>query len=143
MLYEDKYSFDAVVERAYSKSGLPLDDLPYTDAFDLIYAEVTKSFPSKTEREVFHYLLTVRKAAELPRSGKPGSPAPHLEPDQKDALARAVVAEVGSVGARDQLPYTDKFDRVAASFKAATGIDLPRHDLWRAIANLSKTPLKP
>ena len=142
MLYEDKYSFDAVVENAYARSGLPLDDLPYTDAFDLIYAEVNQSFPSKTERDVFHHLLTVRKAADLPRSGKPGSPAPVLTADQKDALARAVVAEVGSVGARDQLPYTEKFDRVAASFKAATGIDLPPHGLWRAIANLSKTPAR-
>ena len=39
----------------------------------------------------------------------------------------------------DDLPYTEEFERLQASFLNRTGLNLSRHDVWRAIAGLRKS----
>lgn len=39
----------------------------------------------------------------------------------------------------DDLPYTEEFERLHASFLNRTGLNLSRHDVWLAITNLRKS----
>ena len=39
----------------------------------------------------------------------------------------------------DDLPYTEEFERLHASFLNRTGLNLSRHDVWLAIAGLGKS----
>ena len=38
----------------------------------------------------------------------------------------------------DDLPYTEEFERLHASFLNRTGLNLDRHDVWLAIVNIRK-----
>ncbi len=38
----------------------------------------------------------------------------------------------------DDLPYTEEFERLHASFLNRTGLNLDRHDVWRAVVNVRK-----
>lgn len=39
----------------------------------------------------------------------------------------------------DDLPYTEEFERLHASFLSRTGLNLSRHDVWRAIVRVRKS----
>ena len=39
----------------------------------------------------------------------------------------------------DDLPYTEEFERLHASFLNRTGLNLSRHDVWRAIVGIRKS----
>jgi hypothetical protein len=39
----------------------------------------------------------------------------------------------------DDLPYTEEFERLHASFLNRTGLNLSRHDVWRAIVSARKS----
>ncbi len=50
----------------------------------------------------------------------------------------------------DDLPYTEEFEYLHASFLNRTGLNMSRHDVWRAIVNMRtagqpgrKRPLDP
>ena len=53
-------------------------------------------------------------------------------------LRQLVIDAAGSLGQRDQLPYTPGFDDLNAQFNAGTGRSLAPHDLWCLIAKLAK-----
>jgi hypothetical protein len=87
---------------------------------------------------VFRRLHNLRKQARLPKSGLRGVSPAAVRPEEEDLLTTLVVKEVGSLGQRDQLPYTEAFARVHTAFNAAVGRSVPPHDLWRLIARLAK-----
>lgn len=121
---------------AYAAGARTLDSLPYTDTFETIWDVCGDAFESK--RALLHRLHNLRKAGRLPRLGRSTDTPPKLEPDEEAALADFVVGEVGSLGQRDRLPYTDGFDRIREAFGEQTGRSLSPHDLWRVIAKLAK-----
>lgn len=121
---------------AYFSTGRTLDDLPYTDEFARLYRSVAAS--GQSERAVLHRLHNLRKAGRLPRLGKPATRPPQIDPPDEAALADLVVAAVGSLGQRDQLPYSPEFDRLVESFNQRTGRNLDPHDLWRLVAKIAK-----
>lgn len=45
----------------------------------------------------------------------------------------------GSSLSRDDLPYTEEFDRLHREFQEQSGRSLTAHDFWRAISSLGKT----
>ena len=51
---------------------------------------------------------------------------------------QAVEQAVGTLGHRDQLPFTPKFDVLLGRFNQATGRTMDPHDLWRVIAKIAK-----
>jgi len=129
---------DAAIVAAYEQAGRTLDDLPYTAEFERLMSIAKITDDSAEHRKVFHRLHNLRKAGKLPRLGRGGSTPPSLSFEDQQSLIGLVAAEVGSLGQRDQLPYTDGFDRVFDGFSRQTGLNLSRHDLWRVIAKLAK-----
>ncbi|HYE02270.1 MAG TPA: lyase family protein, partial [Phycisphaerales bacterium] len=129
---------DAGLIEAYASIGRTLDDLPYTDEFERLYERAGAEARGLSRHRLLHRLHNLRKAGRLPRVGK-ASASPIRLPEAEERTLRELVAEVaGSLGQRDQLPYTPGFDVVAEQFEARSGRALSRHDLWRLIAKLAK-----
>jgi hypothetical protein len=140
-LFGDEISRDArdeAIVSAYEHAGRTLDDLPYTDEFETLITEVKMTDKAATHREVFHRLHNLRKAGKLPRLGRGSSTPPNVSYEDQQLLIGLVAAEAGSLGQRDQLPYTNGYDRVHGEFKNQTGLNLTPHDIWRVIAKLAK-----
>ncbi len=129
---------DESIVAAYEAVGVTLDALPYTDAFEKLMAAVQRTDADAEHRAVFHRLHNLRKAGKLPRMGRASTSPPVLDYEHEQLLIAFVAGEVGSLGQRDQLPYTEGFDRVAGEFARQTGLNLSPHDLWRVIAKLAK-----
>ncbi|MEM1071502.1 MAG: hypothetical protein AAGB48_09420 [Planctomycetota bacterium] len=134
----DRASADAALVRAYERAGRTLDDLPYTDAFESLIAEMRTVEPHAEHRAVFHRLHNLRKAGKLPRLGRASSSPPKLDYEHEQLLIGLVTDAAGRMGQRDRLPFTEDFDRLAAAFNTTTGLQLSHHDLWRVIAKLAK-----
>jgi len=66
-------------------------------------------------------LHNLRKAGKLPRLGKPAGSPPRIDEREEGALVELVVAAVGSLGQRDQLPYAEQFAPLVAAFNPADG----------------------
>jgi hypothetical protein len=137
------FDMPAVSERderliaAYARSGRTLDDLPYTKEFDAIMADIGPDFGGRPA-DAFRRLHTLRKAARLPKSALRGTSPAAVTPEEESLLVDLVVAQVGTLGQRDQLPFTPGFDKVHAAFNARFGRSLTPHDVWRLIARLAK-----
>lgn len=133
---------DDLLVSVYQKQGRTLDDLPYTDAFEMLYAsmyggdDVEPHTPSRSE--VFHRLHNLRKAGKLPRMGRAHGERPRVTPEQEALLASLVEAAVGALSKRDQLPYTPAFDALCTRLNVEAGLELSQHDVWRLVAKLAK-----
>jgi dienelactone hydrolase len=139
-LFGDDAGVDAAERRlidAYQRGGRTLDDLPYTAEFEEIYTTVAKAL-NANRRAVFHKLHNLRKAGCLPRMGRAAGKAPSIDPMEERWLIVEVVEVVGSLGQRDQLPFTPEFDDLCQRFNAEHARDLTPHDLWRVVAKLAK-----
>ena len=130
-------SRDEALIAAYAGVRRTLDDLPYTREFDTLFEHVGSLF-DQSQAAVFRRLHTLRKAARLPKSALRGVSPVAVTPEEEQLLVGLVIREVGTLGQRDQLPFTPKFDAVALDFATATRRDLTPHDLWRLIARLAK-----
>ena len=64
--------------------------------------------------------------------------AVRLSPKEEKSLEEMVISAVGSLGQRDQLPFTPAFDTLVESFNEKTGRSLDPHGVWRLIAKLAK-----
>lgn len=126
---------DALLVSVYERMGRTLDDLPYTDEMERICAAVERGDDA---RGVFHRLHNLRKAGKLPRLGRAETLAVRLEPGEESLVLELVRGAVGTVGQRDQLPYSEAFDGILERFNAETGRSLDRHTLWRLVAKLAK-----
>jgi len=132
---------DAVVRAildAYARAARTLDDLPYTPEFEALLVEARRAGAPLSPREVFHKLHNLRKAGKLPKAGRAASAPPRVTPEDEQRLAALVVERVGTLGQRDQLPYTPALDDLVQRFNAESGRWLSPHDVWRLIAKIAK-----
>ncbi len=121
----------------YEELGRTADDLPYTPHFESLYEQYISGTadPKPDRAEVWRHLLTTRKAGKLPRMGEAASKPPALAADEKAALLDILGSDIGK---RDRLPYTPRFEEIAAAFNKGRRRAIAAHQLWRAIATLSK-----
>jgi cephalosporin-C deacetylase-like acetyl esterase len=131
-------SLERALSDAYKEGGRTLDDLPYTDEFQSIVAAVRLHAAAMTDREIFHKLHNMRKAGRLPKLGRATASKPAVIAEDERLLIQLVEEAVGSTGQRDQLPYTEPFNRLIWEFNRRTGRELHPHEVWRLVATLSK-----
>lgn len=137
----DAAAYSAADQRlvdAYTQARRTLDDLPYTPEFERVYDAAGGDLAWGSRREAFHRLHNLRKARRLPTMGRGTSAALRVTDDESHRLIALVVAEVGTLGQRDQLLYDKRFDRIVVAFNSATGRNLSPHDAWRLVAKLAK-----
>jgi hypothetical protein len=138
---------------AYFNAGRTLDDLPYTTEFETICAawpDTGSSAPASPtastalatdrRREVLRKLQNLRKAGKLPKLGKHAAPtsAPRISIEEEQTLAGIVIEATGTLGQRDQLPYTSRFEAIVSEFNQRTARAMTPHDVWRLVAKLAK-----
>jgi hypothetical protein len=136
--FADLSEFDRLLIDAYVVTGRTLDDLPYTREFEELFLSLGGEACGKSRREVFHKLHNLRKASKLPRIGRTPFSPPAITFDDEELLSSLVVAQIGTLGQRDQLPFTPRFDQLAQQFNDRTGRTLDSHDVWRLVAKLAK-----
>lgn len=133
---------ESMLISVYTQVGRTLDDLPYTEDFERLYAGMYgpegADAGGVSRADVFHRLHNLRKAGKLPRLGRASGKATRLESDQEAALVALVEGAVGKLSLRDRLLYTQDFDAVVDSFNTRTGLSLSHHDVWRVVAKLAK-----
>ncbi len=130
---------DDLLISVYLKQGRTLDDLPYTEQFEALYDAMYGALDDGPPRGVvFRRLHNLRKAGKLPRLGRAAGSPPRIDAAHEALLIRVVEDEHGPISTRDQLPYTDTFDRICARFNTEAGLSLSHHDLWRILAKLAK-----
>ncbi len=134
---------EELLAAVYQRQGRSLDDLPYTDEFETIYAAAVGDSPDEplagtTRAQLLHRLHNIRKAGRLPRVGRGSAPPVRISAQQQRLLAQLVEAALGRISLRDNLPYTDLFDILVARFNTAAGLDLSPHQVWRLVAKLAK-----
>jgi catechol 2,3-dioxygenase-like lactoylglutathione lyase family enzyme len=124
----------------YQQIGRTADDLPYTPQFEELYRQYSarQDGPRPTRRQVWRYLLNLRKGGKLPRLGEAGSESPQISPDAEQALRRLLKNQIGQIGKRDRLPYTERFDRLVDDFNKPQPRPLGPHLVWRLVAKLAK-----
>jgi len=123
---------------AYGQVGRTLDDLPYTQEFERIYLAIDGEKAGVGKRDVFHRLHNLRKAGKLPKTGRTTASPARIQPQEESFLEEMVITLVGSLGQRDQLPFTAKFDSLVEAFNQRFGRSLEPHDVWRLVAKLAK-----
>ena len=134
---------DELLISVYQKQGRTLDDLPYTDAFETLYAAMyggneVEQQDAPSRAWVIHRLQNLRKAGRLPRLGRAQSERPRITMEQETLLAGEVERQVGALSKRDQLLYTAGFEELCTRFNNEAGLELSRHDVWRLVAKLAK-----
>jgi len=124
----------------YARLDVPVDALPYTEEFDRLYSEFNQGVDcQKTKEEVMHRLLTLRKAAILPRLGHHGFNAVNAAGEDTQLIERLVKKHVGSLGSRDRLPYTEEFQKLVAEFNdARTSPPATEQAVWNLVCRVSK-----
>jgi catechol 2,3-dioxygenase-like lactoylglutathione lyase family enzyme len=121
----------------YEQTGRTADDLPYTPHFETLYQAYAAAHgeAQPTRGEVWRHLLTLRKAAKLPKLGPARSIPPEIADEDRARLRDMLGADIGK---RDRLPYTDRFDRLVDEFNATQARKLSPHLVWRLVATLAK-----
>jgi catechol 2,3-dioxygenase-like lactoylglutathione lyase family enzyme len=123
--------------KVYEQTGRTADDLPYTPHFETLYQAYAAAHgdAQPTRGEVWRHLLTLRKAAKLPKLGPARSIPPGIADEDRARLREMLGADIGK---RDRLPYTDRFDRLVDEFNATQPRKLSPHLVWRLVATLAK-----
>ncbi len=127
---------DALV-KAYERIGRTADDLPYTPHFESLYSNYIAALgdPMPTRAEVWRHLLTLRKAAKLPKLGEAKSKPPEVSAEARTLLRAMLGVDIGK---RDRLPYSKRFDEIVDGFNATQPRAISPHLVWRLVATLAK-----
>jgi hypothetical protein len=123
---------------AYTRLGRPVDDLPYTDDYEDMVRALQQQGDGRDAGSILRRLLRLRKAARLPRIGRLAAPVLRAAPEAIELVERLLREELGTLGSRDQLPYTDRFDRLLQRYNSQATEQLDKHDFWRLVARVSK-----
>jgi len=123
---------------AYVHVGRTLDDLPYTPEFERLFTAIEAEATGATKKDVLHRLHNLRKAGKLPRVGRMNASVSRISKTEEAFLEQTVIEQAGSLGQRDQLPFTPKFDAIVEAFNQKHGRSLEPHDVWRLVAKLAK-----
>lgn len=135
---ESKHAIDSLrLIQLYQYLGRTADDLPYTTQFESLHDEYVSDFPEPkpTHGEVWRHLLTLRKSGRLPRLGHAKSSAPDVSEEDRELLVRLLG---DSIGQRDRLPYSEKFDQLCEAFNQGRRRVFSPHQVWRLVASLAK-----
>jgi hypothetical protein len=128
---------DRLVE-AYKLLGRPVDDLPYTPEFEAMVQSLQAQGDSRDKGTLLRRLLALRKAARLPRLGRLATEILRVPPQDVELVELLLRGELGTLGSRDQLPYTDRIDRLHEQYNSRASTPLDRHNFWRLVARVSK-----
>lgn len=122
----------------YSRLGRPSDDLPYSADLQELMAALRAAGDTRSEREVVARLMRLRKAGRLPRATRPSTPIGDVTTDDVELLGDLLRRQLGALGSRDRLPYSDEFELLRQQYNERASRPLDPHRFWRLVARVSK-----
>lgn len=132
---------DSRLVHQYLREQRSLDDLPYSPEFERMIVAAALAGDRREPRQLFAKLQNLRKAGRLPKLGLTAlrTPPIRVTTEEEAFLKERLAAVLGTLGSRDQLPYTPKFDSLVTSFNTYTGRNLTPHDVWRLVMKITKS----
>lgn len=140
-IFDDVKPLSAADQRlvdGYVASGRTTDDLPYSPEFDDFLRTLRDSGDERTEQEIVNRLFRLRKSARLPVLGLRSAPIGSVSPQDVELANFLLNKTVGSVGSRDQLPYTPRFETMFEAYNRDATRPLDKHQFWRLLARIAK-----
>jgi hypothetical protein len=130
---------------AYVRAAVTLDAIPYSSAMDEILRYLAR--PSGDARTVLDRLTYLRKSGRLPQLGRDRTLVVSLDRMTDvhfEWLTNWVRVKLGSIGRRDQLPYSDDFDVLFEEFvkQFPDMRDINKNEVWLAVARRAKLGLR-
>lgn len=122
----------------FSEYGKSLDSLPYTESFDKMFEQAKELQGIHTERELLSRLLRLRKSGRLPRLDKYEKPSNVVPERYKEQLQEIFRSHIEDLSVRENIPYTDAFDKIASRVKDVLDQELDPQDVWRILIQLTK-----
>jgi predicted AAA+ superfamily ATPase len=132
-----------VVGQLLHEAKYSRDQLPYTDEFARLKRQYETCLHRRvTDSQFWRSLVRVGKRGKQARekSRKVKVPSPKLTTEQQLELLRLLPDGIGN---RDQLPYTDEFDRLRRQFNKLTRSKLDQREFWRVLSRVGKRSRKP
>lgn len=132
----------ALIQQLLAGSELPRDALPYTPEFD----DLKGRFQARTKLELSNHEFWKLCGRVGKRGGfattkrKKAPPVRRTTTEQKLEILRLFP---DGIGARDDLPYTRRFDEIYRRFCELTETRFSKHEFWRAISSIAKRSRKP
>jgi hypothetical protein len=111
----------------------PVDDLPYTPAFDSII-DGWPDAEKPTPLQVWRWLSGLRKEGDGKLAGYKAQPS-----DLPNNVQHSLATMLSRQSSRDSLPYTPEFEQMLETL-LRSGLDsaVTLHDMWRASVNIAK-----
>ena len=126
------------LQELYDSTGVARDELPYTEAYDLmVQGFQDRTFKNADAEQLFGALLKYTRSSSASATEQPPSA---ISDDQVKQL-RAVLSR-HLIGGKI-LPYSDEFNSARAEFNKAAGIDLSELDFWRAVLRAQGSKRRP
>ncbi len=109
--------------------------MPYTEEFAKLKAEFfERTLKKLSDAEFWSALVSVAKKGGV--RGKARTPAPtRVDEEGLQTLRKMLPA---SLGERDRLPYTERFESVVRRFNAITGLAASHREVWLSVLRIAK-----
>lgn len=105
-----------VLIRHFNRQDMAVDPMPYTARFDALCCTVQAELGRPiVSRDVFRYLVALRKGGMLQLKGKRNAVRSPLSPESKAIIGRLYAAQPITT---DRLPYTQQFEAMWAAYNA-------------------------
>lgn len=126
------------LQELYNASGVARDQLPYTDAYEVLWQGFQdRTFKNAEREQLFGALLKYTRSSS---NAAVELPASKLNDDQLKQL-KALLTRHTRAG--KVLPYSDEFDAAHREFQKASGVELTPAEFWHAIARSQGAKRRP
>jgi len=126
------------LQELYNASGVARDQLPYTDAFEVLWQGFQdRTFKNAEREQLFAALLKYTRSSSNAATELPAS---KLNDDQLKQLKALLTRHTkgGKI-----LPYSDEFDAAQREFQKASGVELTPTEFWQSIARSQGAKRRP
>lgn len=121
------------LQELYDASGVARDELPYTEAYEVLWQGFQdRTFKNATRDQLYAALLKYTRSSS--NAAKPSEGAP-LTDDQRK-LIKVLVSKHGTGG--KLFPYTPGFEAALKEFNQNSGATVTEQEFWHATAGGSK-----
>lgn len=130
---------DSYLQALYAEMRVPSDALPYTAEFEEMFRRFSEKFPESDRGTVLRRIFALRKAGLLARTGRLEGPPVRASSAEIDRLRKLIREQLGTLGARDGLPYSPEFDSLLQKFNEFRATPVHAAEFWRLIARATKS----
>ena len=126
------------LQELYNTSGVARDELPYTEAFEVLWQGFQdRTFKNAEREQLFGALLKYVRSSSNSATEPPPT---KLTEDQLKQLKQSLLrhTKAGKI-----LPYSDELDAAQKEFQKLAGVELTSEEFWRGIQRAQGAKRRP